>query len=107
MIDRDEQKHRSFTGVRGVAEQDAMIQESQGGIVDRAREHLTPTDVAIVRFRRLLLAGAKALVEGREPEAPWRDAAYRLRSGSWVAAAGVPFETVMKERFGDPIGAVV
>jgi phthalate 4,5-dioxygenase oxygenase subunit len=106
-IDRGDQKHRSFTGVRGVAEQDAMIQESQGAIADRTREHLTPTDAAIVHFRRVLLAGAKALAAGREPEAPWRDAAYRLRSGSWVAPAGVPFETVMKQRFGDPIGAVV
>jgi phthalate 4,5-dioxygenase len=106
-IDRGEQRHRSFTGVRGVAEQDAMIQESQGAIADRTREHLTPTDAAVGRFRRLLLAGAKALADGREPEAPWCEAAYRLRSGSWVAAAGMPFETVMMQRFGDPIGAVV
>src|SRR5712691_11929947 len=31
-IDRDEQKHASFTGVRGIAEQDAMAQVSQGAI---------------------------------------------------------------------------
>ena len=30
MIDRDEQKHRTFTGVKGLAEQDSMIQHSQG-----------------------------------------------------------------------------
>ncbi|MBL8381685.1 MAG: Rieske 2Fe-2S domain-containing protein, partial [Burkholderiales bacterium] len=61
LIDRGEQKTRSFTGVRGIAEQDAMAQDSQGLIADRTREHLSPTDVAIVRFRRALLDGARAL----------------------------------------------
>ena len=103
-IDRDNQKHLTFTGVRGVAEQDQMIQESQGPIVDRCEENLTMTDAAVVRFRRVMLEAAKALAAGREPAAPWRHTAYRLRSGSWVAAEGVPFETVMTERFGDPIG---
>ena len=106
LIDREEQKHRTFTGVRGVAEQDAMIQESQGEIADRTRENLTPTDAGVVRFRRMLLAGAKALAEGKEPEAPWRAAGYRMRSGSWIAAPDVPFEEVMRQRFGDPLGRV-
>jgi phthalate 4,5-dioxygenase oxygenase subunit len=103
-IDRAEQKHRTFSGVRGVAEQDAMVQESQGPIADRTREHLTPTDAGVVRFRRLLLAGAKALAEGDEPDAPWHAADYTLRSGSWVVPDGTPFEQVMLQRFGDPIG---
>jgi phenylpropionate dioxygenase-like ring-hydroxylating dioxygenase large terminal subunit len=107
LIDRHNQKHMTFTGVRGVAEQDAMIQESQGRISDRTRENLTATDAAIVRFRRVMLAGAKALMAGREPEAAARHASYRLRSGSWMAAEGVPFEEVMKERFGDPFGRVM
>ena len=41
LIDREEQKHRSFTGVRGIAEQDAIAQDSQGLIADRTRENLT------------------------------------------------------------------
>lgn len=106
LIDRRHQKHISFTGVRGVAEQDAMIQDSQGRISDRTTEHLTASDAAIVRFRRTVLGGAKALAEGREPEAPFRHRSYRLRSGSWIAAEGVPFEQVMRERFGDPVGLV-
>ncbi len=104
LLDRDDQRHLTYTGVRGVAEQDAMIQESQGPIADRTREHLTPTDAAIVRFRRTLLNGAKALRDGTEPQAPWRHDSYRLRSGSWLADQGVSFEAVMQERFGDPFG---
>lgn len=106
LIDRDHQRHISFTGVRGVAEQDAMIQDSQGRIADRTKEHLTASDAAIVRFRRAVLGGAKALLDGCEPEAPKKHHAYRLRSGSWIAAEGVPFEQVMRERFGDPVGLV-
>jgi len=106
-IDRANQKTVTFSGVRGVAEQDAMIQESQGRISDRTREHLTSTDAAIVRFRRTVLGLAKALADGQEPEAPWHHKAYRLRSGSWMAERSVPFDDVMRTRFGDPVGRVV
>jgi phenylpropionate dioxygenase-like ring-hydroxylating dioxygenase large terminal subunit len=107
LIDRANQKHITFTGVRGVAEQDAMIQDSQGRIADRTLEHLTASDAAIVRFRRTVLAGAKALAAGQEPEAPLRHDAYKLRSGSWIASEGVPLEQVMLERFGDRVGRVI
>jgi phthalate 4,5-dioxygenase oxygenase subunit len=106
LIDRRLQKHVTYTGVRGVAEQDAMIQDSQGRIADRTREHLSASDAAIVRFRRTVLTGAKALQKGIEPQAPLRHAAYKLRSGSWIASEGVSFEQVMMDRFGHPFGQV-
>jgi len=106
LIDREDQKHRSFTGVRGVAEQDAMAQDSQGVIADRRREHLTPTDVAIVRFRRLMLEQAKALSDGKEPAAAQLPAHYRLRGGGCITAASMSFEDVMRQRFGSTTGKV-
>jgi len=106
LVDREDQKHRSFTGVRGVAEQDAMAQDSQGLIADRTREHLTPTDVAIVRFRRAMLEGAKALAAGKEPAAAQRHGSYRLRSGGAIAPSRLAFEQVMRERFGSATGKV-
>jgi hypothetical protein len=106
LIDRDDQKHRSFTGVRGIAEQDALAQDSQGVIVDRTREHLTATDAAIVRFRRLMLGEAKALADGREPGAAQRAASYRLRAGGALASSKLSFEDVMRERFGSATGRV-
>jgi hypothetical protein len=81
-----------------------MVQDSQGLIADRTREHLTATDAAIVRFRRAVMSGARALQAGHPPEAANRPEAYRLRSGSWVATDGISFEAVMQERFGDPVG---
>jgi hypothetical protein len=92
--------------VRGIAEQDQMAQESQGFIVDRTREHLTPTDIAVVRFRRLMLDGVKALQAGREPAAAGDPAAYRLRSGGAIAPSKLAFEDVMKERFRSATGRV-
>ena len=104
LIDRDAQKRRTFTGIQGVSEQDAMIQDSQGWIADRTREHLGPTDAAIIEFRRLLLRGARDLRAGIEPAAACAGAGYRLRGGSIVADRGLSFADVMQKRFGNAVG---
>src|SRR5262249_9082470 len=106
LIDREDQKLRTYTGIRGISEQDAAVQDSQGWIADRTREHLGPTDLAIVKFRRLMLEGARGVQKGVEPAAAINGAAYRVRSGSALADHGVPFADVMVARFGDPLGRV-
>ena len=106
LIDREAQKTVSFTGIRGIAEQDTMAQESQGLIADRTREHLSATDVAVVHFRRLMLREAKALRDGKEPKAAQHPASYRLRSGGAVLHSGLSFEEVMKTRFGSSSGKI-
>ena len=103
-IDRQEQKHLTFTGIKGVSEQDAMVQDSQGLIADRTREHLTPTDAAVVRFRRVVLGGANDLAAGKRPLVANQAAAFRMRSGSWVAHRAVAFPAVMEQRFADQTG---
>ena len=105
-IDREEQKHRTFTGVKGLAEQDSMIQHSQGRIMDRTRETLTGTDKAVVRFRTKILKGATDLLEGKEPEAPTKHDLFKARPGSWLASSDLSLEQVMVDRFGDPLGRV-
>ena len=80
MLDREKQKTESFTGIMGVSEQDAAIQDSQGPIQDRTREHLGPTDVGIVEFRKMLMGAARALSTGGEPKAAGcREALCRAR----------------------------
>ncbi|MFI5400054.1 MAG: Rieske 2Fe-2S domain-containing protein [SAR324 cluster bacterium] len=106
LIDRHAQKTTSYTGVKGVAEQDNMIQESQGRIADRTREHLTATDAAVARFRRVILGGVKALRDGQEPAAPRLAQAYTLRCGGWIGDASLPLEHVMRRRYGNPTGRV-
>ena len=66
-IDRHVQRTQTFTGVKGLAEQDIMIQQSQGFIADRTRENLTATDAAVVKFpRRTVMEGARRLVENEK-----------------------------------------
>lgn len=106
LIDRDDQKYRTYTGIRGIAEQDQMAWESQGVIMDRSHERLSPTDVGIVRFRRAMLDGARALREGKPPAAAGNPRAYRLRSGGAVAPDSLSFEQMMQQRFGSTTGRV-
>ena len=106
LSDREDQKLRTFTGIRGISEQDACIQDSQGFIADRTREHLGPTDAAIIQFRRLMLGAARDLRGGVEPAAARNGAAYTVRSGSALADRSVAFAEVMVQRFGDAVGRV-
>ena len=104
LIDRDLQKRESFTGIKGISEQDAAIQDSQGLIHDRTREMLGPTDLGVVRFRSLMLKAAAELEAGRAPAWPLHPEAYRVRSGLIVTPAALPFDAVMTRRFGHPKG---
>jgi len=106
-IDREVQKHQTYTGVKGTAEQDIMIQQSQGWVADRTQENLTATDAAVVHFRRLLIEQARALAEnGAEPSAPHDPEAYCTRPGAWVTSSDKELEAVLTERFGHPRGRV-
>jgi phthalate 4,5-dioxygenase oxygenase subunit len=65
LMDREGQKRGdTFSGVEGIAMQDASLQESMGPIQDRTRENLCPTDRGIVMTRRKLLEAAKTNREG-------------------------------------------
>ncbi len=107
LLDREAQRLNSYTGIQGVSEQDAAIQNSQGPIVDRSRENLGATDVGLLRFREYMLKRAKALAnEGKEPNEPACSEYYAVRSGGWVAHDSKKLEQVMVERFGHKFGHV-
>jgi phenylpropionate dioxygenase-like ring-hydroxylating dioxygenase large terminal subunit len=106
LIDRHLQRTRSYTGIKGVSEQDAAVQDSQGPIADRTREHLGPTDLGIMRFRKLVMDAARDLERGIEPEAAANAARYAVRAGASVTHKSKDLAAVMLERFGDPAGLV-
>ncbi|WP_439811321.1 Rieske 2Fe-2S domain-containing protein [Bordetella bronchiseptica] len=107
LLDREKQRQASFTGIDGVSEQDAAVQDSQGPIVDRTRENLGATDIGIVKFRQAILAEARALAEqGIPPRAAGSPAAYAVRSGGWVCHRDLPLDQVMVQRFGHQSGYV-
>ena len=100
LLDRQKQKFENYTGIDGVSEQDAAIQDSQGLIADRTTEHLGPTDLGVVRFRRMVLAAARAMAAGKPPSAARNAALYRVRSGGAIAQRDVKLPAVMRARFG-------
>ena len=61
-MDRAAQKAgETYSGVEGIAMQDASLQESMGPIVDRTKENLVSTDNGIIMARHRLMRAAKAL----------------------------------------------
>ncbi len=106
LMSREEQKNISFTGIRGIAEQDQMAQESQGYMIDRTKENLSPTDVGIIRFRKLLLQEAKAFAAGKNPDSPNKAKDYCVRGGGAHTKSSLALEQVMEERFGSITGKV-
>lgn len=85
LIDREAQKRgETFSGVRGIAQQDASLQESMGPIVDRTKERLVSSDTGIIKARQKLRRAVEALRdEGITP--PGVDPAHhRVRSAAIV-----------------------
>jgi phenylpropionate dioxygenase-like ring-hydroxylating dioxygenase large terminal subunit len=85
-IDRAAQRHNNgpagYTGISGIAMQDAAMTGSMGPIYDRSHEHLGSTDAMVIRVRRRLIAAVNAhLNHGVTPPGVDDPAAYRVRSG--------------------------
>ena len=86
LIDRDLQRSkRSYTGIRGIREEDLAVQESMGDIYDRTSEHLGSSDLAVIAMRRRLLEAVNALAErGEVPYEARTPDAYAVRSAALV-----------------------
>src|ERR1041384_4985956 len=98
LIDRAAQKAGvTYSGVAGIAMQDASLQESMGPIVDRTKENLVSTDNGIIMARHRMLKAVKALTEqGVTP--PGVDTAHqRVRSAAVVLPPDQPFTDGAKE----------
>jgi hypothetical protein len=85
MMDREAQRRGdTFSGIKGIAMQDASLQESMGPVVDRSKERLVSADAGIIKARQKLRRAAIALrEEGITP--PGVDTAHqRVRSAAIV-----------------------
>ncbi len=99
MMDRAAQKSgRYYSGVKGLAIQDASLQESMGPIVDRTEENLVSTDNPIIFARRKLLKAAKDLAAGK-PVPGLEITDQRVRSASFL----LPVEESFKEKTLDSV----
>lgn len=110
LMDRAAQKAGiHYSGIEGIALQDASLQESMGPIQDRTRENLVSTDNGIIMARHRLMRAAKALAEknitppGVDPEQQRvrsvaillpRDARFQEHAAqAMVAEPGKPHQT--------------
>ncbi len=103
LMDRDAQRRgETFSGIRGIAMQDASLQESMGPIVDRTKERLVSADSGIIKARRRLVQAAQELRdEGTVP--PGVDTSHhRIRSVSIV----LPKEESFLESCRDALTAI-
>lgn len=94
--DRQAMKLGSFSGIRGIPNQDIAMWVSMGEIVDRTDDTLGASDLAIVEFRRLMVEAARAVADGAaaigtaEPRVPHA----RIRSVEGVHEKSVDWRTL-------------
>jgi phthalate 4,5-dioxygenase len=86
LMDRAAQKRGdTYSGVSGIAMQDASLQESMGPIVDRAKENLVSTDNGIIMARHRLLRALDAMAKEDAALPPGVDLEHqRVRSAAVV-----------------------
>ncbi len=65
--DREAMRQGSFSGISGVNTEDQAVQEAMGTIYDRTKEHLGTSDIAVIRYRRLMLDAVRAFTEHGAP----------------------------------------
>jgi len=69
----EEQQTETYTGMgMDINVHDQWAVESPGQVFDRTREHLGKTDVAIIKYRRMLRSAIAALKDGKEDALPMR-----------------------------------
>jgi len=86
MINRDWQASgESYSGIKGIRQQDMAVTGSMGSIYNRSQEHLGTTDALIIRTRRCMLQAAKALRDHSiTPPGVDNPEIYALRSGGVI-----------------------
>lgn len=98
MMDREAQKRGdTYSGIKGIAMQDASLQESMGPIVDRTKENLVSTDNGIIMARHRL---RKAVIALRDKGAmpPGRSNEHQLiRSVAVVLEPDQPYAETCKD----------
>jgi phthalate 4,5-dioxygenase len=93
LMDRAAQRSgATFSGVAGIAMQDASLQESMGPLVDRSAEHLTMTDAGIVAARDRLMRAARALADKDVPPPGVEPKTHAVRSAAVILPSGQVFQ---------------
>ncbi len=93
---------KSFAGFRGGNRiQDAAVQMSEGTLYDRAKEHLVPADLAIIRMRRLFADSVRLVEAGGAPLGLGDGCDFaRIGAASQVIGAGQRWQDLVPANHG-------
>ena len=98
LIDREVQRTKTYTGIKGLNTQDLAAQESMGPIVDRSREHLGSTDKAIIMCRRILLDATRDIQNGNDPAGANPDTYRKIRSADVMLPKDARWQEAAQEK---------
>ena len=97
-MDREAQKSGlAYSGIHGIAIQDASLQESMGPICDRSKEMLMPTDKGIMMARRKLFKAVTNLQEKGEMPPGLDPETHKVRSASVLLPRDQAYKDVAQE----------
>jgi phenylpropionate dioxygenase-like ring-hydroxylating dioxygenase large terminal subunit len=97
MIDRKVQKTSKYSGIIGsIPDEDRAMTESMEPVLDRSKEHLSTSDIAIIAMRRRLIRMARDMQQGIEPALAKQSWAFRTR-GFDVVSEHEDFESALEE----------
>jgi len=92
MIDRDLQRTKTYSGIKGLNTQDYALQEGMGPIVDRSKEFLGTSDRAIVTMRRQLLEATHAAERGETLPGAKPESHRHIRPVDRILEGGVSWQ---------------
>jgi phthalate 4,5-dioxygenase oxygenase subunit len=94
--DREAMKHGSHTGITGIPNQDIAMWETMGPIADRSLERPGASDLAIARFRRIMIEAARTVRDGGAAigTLPDRIPHVKLRSFEGIVPKTTPWTTL-------------
>jgi phenylpropionate dioxygenase-like ring-hydroxylating dioxygenase large terminal subunit len=99
LLDRQQQKTSTYSGIRGIAAQDVALLESMGPLVDRTRQMLGSEDVIIAQLRRYLLKTVKEFMNGKGvPALDGRQSFADIDSRSIIVPLETSAQDVLKHR---------
>ena len=92
---------QDWSGLPGVAFEDAVMGVAAGLICNRTKEHLVGADAAVVRVRRLLREAAEAVTEGGVPRGADYADCTGLRAPDQMIAPGVHWKELVPQHTAD------
>ena len=102
--DRERMKSgKSFTGLHRFIPEDFIVSNSMGPIAQRPHEHLVHADLAIARYRRLLIENAVRIRDGGEPAG--LKPRYRPRAMAGYVTPERPWTSLFDEDRSPPAAA--